>query len=169
MAAPETVTTLDLSGRFVLASLIVSHFMLPVFEITFLQQNKTLSDSTDRILELQGVGWLTRKAINLSSLTLDIKHYKDDNGVEHIDIEPTLTGGIAASKEPRTLDWTFRERDDKIFGAVLAKSRRTKVEDIDEPYLQQNWSPDTIEHHAIEAFAESDTSKTGREWTVRQV
>ena len=50
-------------------------------------QNKTLSDPrTDTILQLQGVGWLKRKAISLGTVTLDIKHYKDDDGVEHIDL-----------------------------------------------------------------------------------
>jgi hypothetical protein len=66
-----------------------------------------LSDDTDKILALQGVSWVTRRIlIAIATITLDIKHYKDDEGVEHIDIEQTLTGGITASPEYRTLDWT---------------------------------------------------------------
>jgi hypothetical protein len=57
-------------------------------------QNKTLSDSTDGILTLQGVPWYTRKIISLASVTLDVKHYTGDDTFEHIDIDQTLTGGM---------------------------------------------------------------------------
>lgn len=56
---------------------------------------------------LQGVSWFTRKAIRFSTITLDIKQYRDDDGVEHIDIDQTATGGIKGTTENRTLDWTY--------------------------------------------------------------
>lgn len=46
-----------------------------------------MSGDTDQILALQGVGWLKRKAISMGTVTLDIKHYKDDAGIEHVDID----------------------------------------------------------------------------------
>ena len=121
------------------------------------------------MLELQGVSWLTRRAIAISSLTLHINHYKDDNGVERIDIDQFLSGGIQASSEKRTLDWTLREHEDRIFGSVLGKSRRSKLEDIEEPSLNKNWLPDTIENGVVEAHAESNTAKSGLTWIVSQV
>ena len=48
----------------------------------------------DEILRLQGISWLKRTAIAAATLTLHVKHYKDDQEVEQIDIEQTLTGGI---------------------------------------------------------------------------
>lgn len=54
---------------------------------------------------MQGISWFTRKAIALANLMLDIKQYRDDDGVEHIDIVQTLTGGIKGTTENRTLDW----------------------------------------------------------------
>jgi len=64
---------------------------------------------------LQGVGWLTRKAISLSTVTLYINHFKDD--VERINIKQTISG-IEGTEENRTLDWTEREHKDKLFGDV---------------------------------------------------
>ena len=54
--------------------------------------------------------------IGFATVTLHIKHYKDKNGVESIDIKQTLTGGIEGTQENRTLDWVERPHEDKIFG-----------------------------------------------------
>ena len=121
------------------------------------------------MLELQGVSWLMRKAIQMSTISLSVKHYKDDNGVEHIDIEQTLSGGIPGTSERRILDWIYREHEDHVFGALLGKSRRSKVEDITEPFLKKDWLPDTKENGVIEAHVESDTPKSNMVWTVTQV
>lgn len=133
-------------------------------------QNKTISDqSTDQILTLQGVGWLKRKAISYGTLTLTIKHYKDDAGVEHIDIDQTLTGGIPGTRETRTLTWTERENEDHIFGHVIGKSRRVKAEELGEEFLKKNWTSDTFEHGVVQSYVESDTPKSGTSWIANQV
>lgn len=54
------------------------------------------------MLTLQGVGWFTRKAIGLATVTLDIEQYEGlaegapetDAPVTHVDIKQTATGGI---------------------------------------------------------------------------
>jgi len=132
-------------------------------------QNKEQSDSTDKMLELQGISWFMRKAIQMSSISLSVKHYKDDAGVERIDIDQTLSGGISGTSERRILDWTYREHEDHIFGALLGKSRRLKMKDITDPFLKNDWLPDTVEHGVIESFVESDTPKSNNVWTVNQV
>lgn len=59
-------------------------------------QNKKLSDPrSDDILAAQGVGWMKRKAIQLATITLTVKHFKDDKSVENINIDQALTGGIS--------------------------------------------------------------------------
>jgi hypothetical protein len=132
-------------------------------------QNKNLSDDTDEILRLQGVGWLMRCAIGLATVTLYVKHYKDESGVEHIDIDQTLTGGIPGSSESRTLDWTDRARSDPIHGHIVGKSKRVKLDEIENEYLKNGWLQDTEQHGAINAYAQSDTSKSGTSWTADQV
>jgi hypothetical protein len=118
---------------------------------------------------LQGVGWVTRKIIKSATITLHIKHYKSDQGVEHIDIEQTLTGGLTASPETRTLDWTLRKVDNSLFGAAIAKSRRIPVAEITDEYLRQGWLPDVSRDGAIEAYAESDKEKNSLTWKSNMV
>lgn len=68
-----------------------------------------------------------RKAISLATVTLGITQYKDDEGVVHIDITQTLTGGINGSQENRAADWTERDHTDHIFGHVIGQSRMVKA------------------------------------------
>ena len=132
-------------------------------------QNKSLSDDTDEILRLQGVSWWMRSAIGLATVTLYVKHYKDESGVEHIEIDQRLTGGIPGTFENRTLDWTLREHNDSLFGPVVGKSRRVKLDEIDNEFLRKGWLQDTEQHGAINAYAQSDTPKSGTTWTADQV
>jgi len=148
MAAPPEVTTLDLSGIFVM--------------------NKTLSDETYHILELQNVSWAKRNLIYYSTITLYAKHYKDDDGVEHVDIDQTLSG-IPASSENRTLDWTVREKEDPTFGHVVSQTRRIKVEEVEDDFLKRNWLPDTHEHGVVQSLVESDTPKSKLTWKAEQI
>jgi len=150
MAAPPSITTLNLSATWVL--------------------NKQLSDSgdTDEILRLQGVSWLTRRAIGLATITLYVKHYKDNDNVEHIDIDQRLTGGLPGTTENRTLDWTFRENSDYLFGPVLGRSRRVSLDRIDNEFLRKGWLPDTEQHGAINSYVKSDTPKSDKTWIAEQ-
>ncbi|KAJ7596885.1 hypothetical protein C8J56DRAFT_918572 [Mycena floridula] len=150
MAVPPEFTILNISGTFTM--------------------NKTLSDfdKADTILSLQGVGWFKRQAIRRATVTLMIKHYKDDAGVEHIDIDQTLTGGIPGTREERQLDGQMRNKDDSLFGPVCANSSRLKPNDIEEDYLKNGWTTDTLEHGLVFAYAESDTPKSHTSWIGKQ-
>jgi len=130
--------------------------------------NKSLSDDSDRILELQGVGWFTRKAIGLATLTLDVKHYKDDSGVEHIDVDQTLTGGIKGTSENRILDWGERNNSDHVFGDVISKSHRIDPDELSEAHLKNGWLPEVKTDGAIHTLARSDTEKSHRIWSAEQ-
>ncbi|KAF8647913.1 hypothetical protein AX16_006445 [Volvariella volvacea WC 439] len=148
MSVPETLTTLDLSGVYTM--------------------NKSLSGDMEQILVLQGIGWLTRKAILYGTVTLYLNHYKDDDGIEHIDIDQTLTGGIPGTSEKRTLWWKEKEHQDHIFGAVIGKSRRVKAEELEEDFLKKGWTQDTLQHGLVESYVESDTPKSGTTWIADQ-
>ncbi|KAI1840936.1 hypothetical protein JX265_004652 [Neoarthrinium moseri] len=102
MAAPASKTIGDLSGKWVM--------------------NKTLSDNPEPGLALQGIGYLTRKAIGLATVTLHAKQYTDADGVVHIDIEQTATGGIKGTSEHRTVNNATREHSDWLFGHVVSRA-----------------------------------------------
>jgi len=139
-----------------------------IFILVCITQNKSLSDDTDELLRLQGVNWWTRRAISFATVTLYVKHHKDESGVENIKIEQKLTG-LPGTVENRILDWTLREHSDPLFGAVLGKSRRVKLDELDNEFLRNGWLQDTEQHGAINAYAKSDTAKSGTTWTANQV
>ena len=132
-------------------------------------QNHKLSDDTDKILDLQGVGWVTRKIIKAATITLFVKQYKDDEGEEHIDIKQTVTGGISGPPEYRTLNWTYHNIDHSLFGAIIAKSRRIPVAEVTDEYLNSGWLPDVSRDGAIQSYAEADKEKNSLHWTSDMV
>jgi len=144
MAAPPEVTNKNLTGKYIM--------------------NKSLSDDSDDILKLQGLSWFKRRAISMFTLTLSVKHYTDEGG-EHIDVEQTLSGGIKGSNEDRILDWEERGDIDDVFGAVIGKSKKVKVEEVEDEFLKSGWTEDAAaEDGLVLAVDWSDTSKTGMEW-----
>ena len=170
MAAPPEVTLKALDGTYT---------MVPFFprgsRITPLTpvrpQNKTLSDDPDPMLTLQGVGWLVRKAIGLATVTLEVKEYVDDEGKTHIDIGQTVTGGINASPEHRTLDWTVRAHKDGVFGNLEGKSRWATLTHVkadgtwdEAEWLCEDWEGSADEDH-VQSFVENKESG----WTAHQI
>ncbi|KAI3401899.1 hypothetical protein diail_6458 [Diaporthe ilicicola] len=147
MAAPAEKTLRNLDGTWVM--------------------NKSLSDSADPALALQGVGWLTRKAIGLATVTLHVKEYVDDAGVTHVDIQQTATGGVKGNTENRTLDNTFREHSDWLFGNVKGRTgwvtSKDDIADGKDEYLKKGWEAAQTEF--VVGYVES----LDRGWTAWQV
>ncbi|KAI9461784.1 hypothetical protein HD554DRAFT_2027812 [Boletus coccyginus] len=148
MAAPPNVTTRAMSGKFVM--------------------NKSLSDSADEMLRLQGVSWFKRRAIAIFTLTLYIKHTTDEAGVEHIDIDQTLSGGIPGASESRTLDWIDRDKYDNVFGFVTGRSRRIPVDEITDEFLKKDWTQDTIDDDIVLADSWNTPGKNNYTWRAVQ-
>ncbi|KAK2068715.1 hypothetical protein P8C59_003343 [Phyllachora maydis] len=127
MAAPPSQSLNDLSGEWVM--------------------NKELSDSAEPALALQGIGWLTRKAIGLATVTLQVKQYvgpptppaADRGDVTHVDIDQTATGGIKGSTERRCVDGVAREHSDWLFGRVRGRSRWVAAADVEDAFLARGW------------------------------
>ncbi|KAL8818090.1 MAG: hypothetical protein Q9223_003203 [Gallowayella weberi] len=143
MAAPPEKTLKNLAGKWVM--------------------NKTLSDDTDRILQMQGVGWFLRRAIALATITLTITEYIQDD-LTHIDITQVASPGGITTIERRVLDWEYRDHTDKIFGEVKGKSCWVKLSDVDDDeFLKTGW--DDLEGEHIQGYVESK----GGGWTADQV
>lgn len=90
---------------------------------------------------MQGVSWFTRKAITITTITLDIKQYIDENGVVHIEIEQTGTGGIKGTTELHIMDWTERLHKDYIFDNLKGRGRMLNLDQevINDDFLSQGW------------------------------
>lgn len=89
----------------------------------------------------------------------------------YIKIDQVLTGGIKSSPEHRTLDWTYREHTDFIFGAVRGRSRystlqkfqqesrETGATDEDIKYMTEGWLEETQQGDILESFISNEASK----------
>jgi hypothetical protein len=134
-------------------------------------QSKTLSDPTEPVLALQGVGWLKRKAISLATITLSIKQYKVD-GTEHIDIAQTLTGGIKGTDEQRVLDWMPRAHEDHIFGSVVGRSRwlddKGAEWDALDAFFKEGWLDERVGPNG-EPFVQGHVINEANAWEATQV
>jgi hypothetical protein len=125
MAVPASMTVLDISARYTMVRGLTlatsghyylrSRYLWPILVadirveaksrivrwapsltlMTRVMQNKSMSGDTDEVLALQGVSWWKRKIIGAATITLDVNHYKDEEGIENIDIKQTLTGGLS--------------------------------------------------------------------------
>ncbi|KAG1908251.1 uncharacterized protein F5891DRAFT_973710 [Suillus fuscotomentosus] len=149
MACPDTVTTKNLSGK--------------------LRLNKALSNDIDDTLKLQGVGYIKRTAIANFTLTLEPTQFTDDDGVEHVNVKQTLSGGFKAPADSLVLNGQEVSKEDSLFGHLIAKSWRSKVEDLDIDFLKEGWSEDTLEDGLIAGIVKSDTAKSGRDWVINVV
>ncbi|PVI08094.1 hypothetical protein DM02DRAFT_608198 [Periconia macrospinosa] len=166
MATPANKSIKDLNGKWLMS--------------------KTLSDNTDPVLALQGVGWLTRKAIGLATVTQHIKQWDAPSdiaptgpAVPHILIEQTATGGVKGTTEDRTLDWTYRPHSDWLFGDIQGRNRFTTVkklveenkgkgvEEDDAKFLSEGWLPESggDDGVVVESFVDNEKAK----WTGWQV
>ncbi|KAJ9482405.1 hypothetical protein VN97_g11022 [Penicillium thymicola] len=105
MAAPTDVTIQNLSGKW--------------------EMDSTHSNPSDPLLSLQGIGWVTRKALSYATVTVNVHQYVDSENptLIHVDAQQVITGGIQGTKEERKLDWTEREHVDHIFGTLRGLSR----------------------------------------------
>ncbi|KAL1964337.1 hypothetical protein VTN77DRAFT_7022 [Rasamsonia byssochlamydoides] len=108
MAAPADITIQDLNGIWVM--------------------DKSNSTDPDAILQLQGISWIVRKAIQFATVTLHVTQYTETDPetskpIVKIDINQVTTGGLSGTTEKRVLTWTEHEHRDHIFGTVVGKSR----------------------------------------------
>jgi hypothetical protein len=105
MAAPESVTLQNLSGRWTL--------------------NKSQSSDFASVLELQGVNKLIRTAASAASVHVTITQPDE----QHISIKQSVTAGrIPGTTEEYVLDWEWRENDDSFYGKVRGRSRWVDLE-----------------------------------------
>ncbi|KAL3443178.1 hypothetical protein BJX65DRAFT_298420 [Aspergillus insuetus] len=83
--------------------------------------DKNQSTGLDEVFKLQGISWITRKAVLAASVTLKITQGSSD-GVQSISLEQVLSGGIRGATDKRLLGWTESEHSDTLFGRVIIKS-----------------------------------------------
>ncbi|KAI1261747.1 hypothetical protein F5Y18DRAFT_191545 [Xylariaceae sp. FL1019] len=123
-------------------------------------QNHALCDSIDPALQIQGIGWLIRKAVSVATVTLHIKQYNDSEGQPHIDIDQVATGGLKGTSEHRTLDFQFREHSDWLFGTAKGQSKFVTKEELDAIVAEQTKQGILQDDFLSKGFIDEDSEKT---------
>ncbi|KAI8287917.1 hypothetical protein K4K60_011805 [Colletotrichum sp. SAR11_57] len=133
MAAPSTCTLHNLTGKF--------------------RTNKQLSDSSDPLLAIQGINWAIRKAMGAVPIVINIKACPPENGVDVIEAENVIGGGIHKAKERRLLNWDVVERTDANFGRLR---------------VQNGWSALSDKEHSQESVIMIKVENLDHAWTQEQ-
>ncbi|KAJ7730063.1 hypothetical protein DFH07DRAFT_929898 [Mycena maculata] len=148
MSVPQSYSMLDISGKY--------------------SFNKALSDTdmAGTILTHQVGEKLKQKAVTvMSDSTVSLKHYKDADGIERIEIQHHV-----ADHPPRSLaqilTWTEQTSESPLFGKIVTKERRVKTSELDDNYLQSGWTADSIEEGVIQVDMRSAANT---QWTLSQV
>lgn len=138
----------------------------------------------DAILGLQDVNYLKRTAIGYGVINLYIKHTSAEENpdkFEHIDVKQRVDFQFVqqGSEENRILSYEYKTVADHVFGTVTGRSRRIKIEEIEDEYLKSKWTADTVEHGAIQSTVSKEVELTGDDeedevlensvWTADQV
>lgn len=76
----------------------------------------------------QGVNWVVRKAIGISTVTLKLRQYwepgpETSTPIAKIEVTQSTSSGLPGTTEKRTLDWSETPQEDHIFGACLVQTR----------------------------------------------
>ncbi|KAL6415868.1 hypothetical protein AUP68_00073 [Ilyonectria robusta] len=151
MAAPPEKTNQDLNGKWVM--------------------NKEFSDSPEPVLSLQGIGYLTRKGICMSTIHIEMKQFtapplppsKETDPVTHINT--TQSSSLNSTQEDRCFDNIMRDHSDWIFGAVKGLSRWVSLDEIEDEFLKKDWLVEGEGKTLIFNYAESQ----GNGWDATQV
>ncbi|KAH7324209.1 hypothetical protein B0I35DRAFT_475474 [Stachybotrys elegans] len=154
MAAPADKNNRNLSGTWVL--------------------NKTLSDSPEAGLALQGIGFLLRKTIGLASITVTVNQYEAppkppstaSDIVTHIDSDQSAAG-LSSTKELRCFDNFYREHSDWLFGDCKGRSQWVSLDEIEDEWLRQDWLPEGDGQGKNIIFTYVENASKG--WTATQI
>ncbi|KKY28483.1 hypothetical protein UCDDS831_g00223 [Diplodia seriata] len=119
MAAPPEKTIGDMSGKWVL--------------------ERKLSTNMDKVMSLQGLSWVTIKALSIISVTEAYEQHVDEKGVTHIDVHPTVTGGFKGQDTKWIVDGVQRAVHHPEFGEMTQSSWWSDLTDVDDGYLREGW------------------------------
>lgn len=87
--------------------------------------NKTLSDSFDPAFTLQGIPWIIRKLVSVTTLSLKVAHDIDEAGAKMLIFTQAASvaiAGLSEEKETRFLDGRETLHSSAMFGTSASRS-----------------------------------------------
>lgn len=134
-----------------------------------------MSDGLDTVLELQGFDLPTLKAFYTGTISLAIDHFKDREGLEHLDVDVSGSGDVQRNREEHVLDWNAHTIRNPVYGPIKSKSRRIKLLSMRGLKLckmirqSDGWAADAVENGVIEVHTECVGPDSRKSWTCDEV
>lgn len=128
--------------------------------------NTKLSDPSDTILAAQGVGYLKRKAIAMTTVTI-VNTHKVENGVIVL-TSASSASGIPGAIEVVYLNGETRHADHSVYGKIESTAELRSPKDIPEPYLTAGYTADSYDSDGKQPYIDSRSDKQAGnklEWT----
>ncbi|PNS14962.1 hypothetical protein CAC42_2191 [Sphaceloma murrayae] len=127
--------------------------------------NKKESDGDDKMLELQGIGWIMRQAVKHSGVTLNVHTKVDEKGVTHVDIETIASGGYK-HWEYRPADGEPREFEEGAYGTIKLRSRFVDVSEVQNEFLSKGFSGEVFNTYSESVGLKGDQWKANQVWGI---
>ncbi|KAL9130830.1 MAG: hypothetical protein Q9217_001082 [Psora testacea] len=163
MAAPPEKTLKDLSGKWIMQNIgwiLRQAIRLATVTLTI---NEYISDDSLTHIDIQSYVYLSRASSTLRNFWPRNNPPKTRVLITAL-LNRVATGGISGTTENRTLDWTWRDHSDAIFGELRGRSRWCKLSEVDDDeWLKTGWIEP--EGDFVQSYVESDANG----WTADQV
>lgn len=119
--------------------------------------NTKLSDPSDEILAAQGVGYLKRKAIGMTSVSIVNTHKTVDGVLELTSV--SSASGIPGATEVIHLDNKPYHSDHSVYGKIITTGTTAKPDEISETYLKTGWTQDSYDEEGKLLYIKSSSDK----------
>lgn len=119
--------------------------------------NQKLSDGSDDILAAQGVGYLKRKAIGMT--TVQVTNVVRVEGGVTVIKSSSSASGIPGAEEEIWLDGKERKNNHSIYGKIKSTATAKKPSEIDESYLTSGFLPDSQDPEGRIVYVHSVSDK----------
>ena len=82
---------------------------------------------------------LNPQFVFIVTLRESVKQHIDKEGITHIDIDLSITGGFKGGQENRIIDGKKHAIETEMFGTIYEQARWANLDGIEDPWLKEGW------------------------------
>ncbi|EEY15226.1 conserved hypothetical protein [Verticillium alfalfae VaMs.102] len=120
MAAPSEKSLKDMTGQWFVAT--------------------KLCEGFEQYLSLQGLPWWKRQFLHILTVKETHTQYVDSEGITHIDVALSISGGFGGNSENRIIDNKKHAVETEMLGTLYEQCRWANLDEVDDdPWLKEGW------------------------------
>ena len=119
MAAPSEKSLKNMTGQWFVATKLCQGF--------------------EQYLSLQGLPWWKRQFLHILTVKETHTQYKDGEGITHIDVALSISGGFGGNNENRIIDNKQHTVETEMLGTLLERCRWANLDEIEDEWLKEGW------------------------------